>query len=75
MKATVHEVRNEPVEREELDRALGSLLDLLGIEDPRDAVEVHVTRGTLRVRFRPRDRRGRRVANALVTVRHRIVGD
>lgn len=74
MKATVNEVRNEPLERTELVNALQPLLDLVGVE-AKDLAELHVTGGVVRVRVRPRTSRGKAVPSAIVTVRHRVVED
>jgi len=72
MKATVNDVRNEPVDRDEVDAAIAPLLDLIGV-DAGQVLEVHVTGSTVRARVRPLNKRGKRVPNAVVTVTHRIV--
>lgn len=74
MKATVNDVRNEPLERTELVNAMQPLLDLLGVE-AKDVAELHVSHGVVRVRVRPRTSRGKVVPSAIVTVRHRVVED
>lgn len=74
MKATVNDVRNEPLERSELVKAMQPLLDLVGVEG-KDLAELHITGGVVRVRVRPRTSRGKAVPSAIVTVRHRVVAD
>jgi len=72
MKATVNDVRNEPLDRGDLLAAIEPLLGMIGV-DAAHVMELHVTGSTLRVRVVPLNKRGKRVPNAVVTVTHRIV--
>lgn len=75
MKANVQGVRNEPLGRSELLKALQPLLDLVDL-DGGQVQEITVTPTNIRVRFLARDSRTKRlVHNARVSVSHKVVAD
>ncbi len=72
--AGVNGLRTEPLERSEVRAAMAPLADLLGV-DLSTVRELHVTGSTVRARVTPKNRRGKLVPGAVVTLSVKVVED